>query len=447
MSQPQERFWFGRFCLDAYTGVLTKNGMTVSLGSTATELLLYLVRHPGRLVTHEELEQVLWPDSDAEVSLRNPLQKHIGEIRFALEDNASRPHYVRTEHRKGYRFHQPVRRDEISGSAPHSPPHGGANDPGMRDILASIGESLPERTSRLLREAIQLMARKGNAAPEVKEKLTEAMALCAQTDRPHFFIALQWLCLHLIMQGQLQAASDIGSSLPELAASLPSAYEKAAHDTFGVVVCFLGECRKGLGLLELGPAPGDQDAVMPMVSFTDPRVSRLCYMAHASYALGYPEQACRLMDQALELADGTFDARSLVFCCQFGAALYQLLRKPEIVQAWATRAIQSGKGWPLQPWPASGMVLKGWALAQQGAAAHGIGLMEQGIKEWEASGARIILPRLYILLAEAYGDAGRVEAGLRTLQTALEIMESTGDRHYAAETHRMRGVLLLKQRT
>jgi predicted ATPase len=36
---------------------------------------------------------------------------------------------------------------------------------------------------------------------------------------------------------------------------------------------------------------------------------------------------------------------------------------------------------------------------------------------------------------------------LQALHTALEIMESTGDRHYAVETYRMRGVLLLRQGT
>lgn len=456
-GRVSRHYAFPPFHFDLNRRWLIRDGERVALSRLPSRLLLCLIGNAGRVVTYEDIVEALWNrrvDAATFDDKRN-VHQHISAIRGALNDPLESSRFIVSEPGIGYWF----REDALTGTpeafpapvslaaVPSPARDGGANDSGMRDILARLGVDVPDRIRRLLGEAIQLMARKGNAAPEVKEKLTEAMALCAQTDQLRFFIALQGLCLHLIMQGQLQAAYSIGSTLSELAESLPSAYEKTAHDTFGVVLCFLGECRKGLGLLELGPAPDDQGAAMPMVSFTDPRVSRLCYMAHAFYALGYPEQACRLMDQALELADGIFDARSLVFCCQFGAALYQLLRKPEIVRTWATRAIQSGKGWPFQPWPASGMTLKGWALAKQGDADHGIGLMEQGIQDWEASRAKIILPRLYTLLAEAYGGVGRIEEGLQALDTALAIMADTGDRHYAAETYRMRGVLLLRQRT
>jgi DNA-binding winged helix-turn-helix (wHTH) protein len=116
MRESRERFLFGPFCLDAATGVLTKDGMPVPLGAMATQLLLYLVRHSERLTTHEELEQALWPDSAPEVSPKNTLARHISEVRTALGDNARRPHYVRTVQGKGYRFIQPVRRDEAAAS-------------------------------------------------------------------------------------------------------------------------------------------------------------------------------------------------------------------------------------------------------------------------------------------------------------------------------------------
>ena len=48
-------------------------------------------------------------------------------------------------------------------------------------------------------------------------------------------------------------------------------------------------------------------------------------------------------------------------------------------------------------------------------------------------------------LAEAYGVVGQAEEGLRLLAEGLAWVETAGQRHYAAEVHRIKGVLLLRQ--
>jgi predicted ATPase len=47
--------------------------------------------------------------------------------------------------------------------------------------------------------------------------------------------------------------------------------------------------------------------------------------------------------------------------------------------------------------------------------------------------------------AEVYGATGRAEDGLKVLAEALAVADKTGVRSYAAELHRLRGVLLLTQ--
>jgi predicted negative regulator of RcsB-dependent stress response len=49
------------------------------------------------------------------------------------------------------------------------------------------------------------------------------------------------------------------------------------------------------------------------------------------------------------------------------------------------------------------------------------------------------------LLAEACGRAGQVEEGLRSLDEALEAMQTTEERIYEAEVYRLTGELLLRQ--
>jgi predicted ATPase len=50
-----------------------------------------------------------------------------------------------------------------------------------------------------------------------------------------------------------------------------------------------------------------------------------------------------------------------------------------------------------------------------------------------------------VLLAEAYGQAGQAEEGLRLLTEALAHMDTTGERNYAVEVYWLKGELLLRQ--
>ena len=56
-------FSFGRFVLDPDDHVLWRDGEPVHLAPKCFALLHHLVRHPGRLVTKDELLDAVWPDT------------------------------------------------------------------------------------------------------------------------------------------------------------------------------------------------------------------------------------------------------------------------------------------------------------------------------------------------------------------------------------------------
>ena len=64
---------------------------------------------------------------------------------------------------------------------------------------------------------------------------------------------------------------------------------------------------------------------------------------------------------------------------------------------------------------------------------------------WHATEAEILRPYFLAFLAEAYGTLGEPEAGLAVLTEALTLIETTGERWYEAELHRLKGALLLQQ--
>ena len=75
------------------------------LAPKAFAVLRYLVEHPGRLVTQDELLEALWPKTYVQPEV---LKSHITAIRAVLGDDARKPTFIETLSRRGYRFIAPV---------------------------------------------------------------------------------------------------------------------------------------------------------------------------------------------------------------------------------------------------------------------------------------------------------------------------------------------------
>ena len=53
---------FGPFTLDIDRGVLVQNGTEIPLRPKSFDVLLFLLKHAGRLVSRDALIQAVWPD-------------------------------------------------------------------------------------------------------------------------------------------------------------------------------------------------------------------------------------------------------------------------------------------------------------------------------------------------------------------------------------------------
>jgi predicted ATPase len=69
--------------------------------------------------------------------------------------------------------------------------------------------------------------------------------------------------------------------------------------------------------------------------------------------------------------------------------------------------------------------------------------IHQGLAAWQAMGAKVLRPYGLALLAEASAQVGQFEAGLAMLAEALGLVDTTGERFWEAELHRLKGELLL----
>jgi len=94
---------FDIFELDVRAGELRKNGVKLRLQGQPLQVLAALLKHPGELVTREELRAQIW-QADTFVDFDHSLHNAIARIREVLGDSAETPRYIETLPRRGYRF-------------------------------------------------------------------------------------------------------------------------------------------------------------------------------------------------------------------------------------------------------------------------------------------------------------------------------------------------------
>jgi two-component system KDP operon response regulator KdpE len=92
----------GDFRIDVPARKVELKHQEIRLTPKEFDLLIYLARHPGRVVTHHALLAAVWgPNSVEQLEY---LRVFVGHLRKKLEPNESEPRYIITEPWVGYRF-------------------------------------------------------------------------------------------------------------------------------------------------------------------------------------------------------------------------------------------------------------------------------------------------------------------------------------------------------
>src|SRR5262249_8952723 len=104
---------FRSFRLDPANQCLWRGQYRVPLTPKAFDVLRYLVEHPGRLVTQDEILEALWPETYVNAEL---IKKYILGIRKVLGDRHDKPEFIETIPRRGYQFVAPVSDDAVVGA-------------------------------------------------------------------------------------------------------------------------------------------------------------------------------------------------------------------------------------------------------------------------------------------------------------------------------------------
>ena len=92
----------GDFHVDLETREITVRGKSIHLTPKEFDLLVYFIKHSGKVLTHRTLLAALWGGNYVEQN--EYLRVFVGNLRKKIEPEAASPRYILTEPWIGYRF-------------------------------------------------------------------------------------------------------------------------------------------------------------------------------------------------------------------------------------------------------------------------------------------------------------------------------------------------------
>lgn len=97
---------FGEYQFNIRLNTLIKGNEAVKLTRCETELLAVLCQHEYQVVTRDQLARAL--NGQVHSPLDRRIDVHINRLRNKIEDNPSKPAFIRTVWGKGYKFYPPT---------------------------------------------------------------------------------------------------------------------------------------------------------------------------------------------------------------------------------------------------------------------------------------------------------------------------------------------------
>jgi predicted ATPase len=328
----------------------------------------------------------------------------------------------------------------------------------ISNLIAAIDllQRLPDSPERIQREVLfqlavgpALIAAKGYAALEVEHAYTRMRKLCERLgDPPELSPALFGLFAVYVVRGELRKARELAEQLLRRGESAgDSALLLYAHLALGNTSYSMGEFLLAKEHLETAIFHYDPKCNRTLIlryGGADAGVRYLLWVAWTLWQLGYPDQALKRGNEGLALAQELSHPFSLAAAEYFVGVLCQSRREARAAQEIAESAIAlcAEHGFPL--WLAWATSLRGCAMSEQGRNEEGIAQIQEGLAASRATGAELMRPRDLCLLAKARMETSTLD-GLSTLTEALAAADEHEHRSYEAETHRLKGELLLRQ--
>ena len=294
-----------------------------------------------------------------------------------------------------------------------------------------------------------LQATKGYAAPETGRAYVRTQELWEQLGSPSDFlrVPVRQSVYHAI-RGELDLALRLDEELLRLSRQHNEyAGLVQGHTSAGRELMYMGRFRSSQLHLEEVLAlydPISRHSVIHRIG-DDPHVVSLAFLAIVFFCLGFPDQAMVRSTAAIAAARTLAHPTSLAVSLNAAARLFSLVGDNAALEQRVAELISVATEQGFPHWHGVGTIYSGWLQANGGNVTGGLCLLRNGSAAHRSTGAESLRPYHISLLAGAHEIAGEIEEAATQLDDALQIVERTGERWFAAELNRRKGKLLLRQ--
>jgi predicted ATPase/DNA-binding XRE family transcriptional regulator/energy-coupling factor transporter ATP-binding protein EcfA2 len=294
---------------------------------------------------------------------------------------------------------------------------------------------------------VPLIATEGYAAAEVGSVYLKARELCQRLEpTPELSQVLWGLWTFHALRAELSTSLGIANEFLQLAerGTYPGVALRG-HWTMEITCTHQGHFRLALEHFEraLSLYGSDQERGGVMGDALDAGIAVRGFAGWARWFIGQPDRALVLIQEAVALARHLSEPHGLAHALAFAAIFHQLRRERLTAQQYADEAIALSAEHGLPLYQAMARIVRGWALIGRGNDEQAAEEVRQGLAAWQSTGAQLMRPHFLALLAEACAPTRRDDSGLRLLDEALTVSESTGERYYQPELYRLKGERLL----
>ena len=305
--------------------------------------------------------------------------------------------------------------------------------------------SIADQLLILMQAGLYLTTTRGLASIEAQICYQRAESLCHSLNDPRLlYMALMGQWRHSLITDKLTATMQIAERVYSLAEEQnDSAVMIGAYRVLACTFYFLGDFEAARQYAMPGVQIWRSGSVhsYPEEHFT-PVVSCLVWGALSEWELGEVASGHAMMREGISLAKELNDKNSLAIAVNFAAQIAANEGNSAEVDRLAADLIELSTRHNFVYWGALGVIYRGWARSASGDNEKGIRGIEHGIRDYRATGARLSMPFLLILKAEALYLAGRTSEALEAISEAEALVERFEERRWCAEPHRLRGVFL-----
>jgi class 3 adenylate cyclase/predicted ATPase len=294
-----------------------------------------------------------------------------------------------------------------------------------------------------------LQAVRGHAAPETGQAYARARELWEQLGSPSEFLHIPYgQSRYHLYRGEFDLALRLDEDLLRLSRERnDSSALVLGHVSSGRDLMYAGKFGLSRSHLEEVLRLYDPTPHLPLIHQigTNPHVNAQVFLAIVLFCLGFPDQALARVDAAIAEARETAHQPALAASLAIGTRVASLVGVDAVLSEWLDQlaAVTAEQGFP--HWAGQGTIFRGWVKVKNGDLAEGISLLRNGLTAFHAAGSEMFMPHHTALLAGACEIAGQIDEAASLLDDALQTIDRTGERWFAAELNRLKGQLMLRQ--